>query len=85
MPQQVSQAANDWLHKCGTRSTLHTLRHWAASSAIEVEDIRVVQEFMGHASPATTAIYTAVQPKRIAAMVDTFRVPDLGVPAMTAA
>lgn len=79
-PQQVSQLANDWLHKSGTRSTLHTLRHWAASSGIEVEDIRVVQEFMGHASPATTAVYTAVQPKRIAAMVDSFPVLDLGQP-----
>lgn len=77
-PQQVSQLANDWLHKCGTASTLHTLRHWAASSGIEVEDIRVVQEFMGHASPATTAVYTAVQPKRIAAMVNSFRALDLG-------
>lgn len=77
-PQQVSQLANDWLHKSGTGSTLHTLRHWAASSGIEVEDVRVVQEFLGHASPATTAIYTAVQPRRIAAMVNLFRQPNLG-------
>lgn len=77
-PQQVSQLANDWLHKSGTGSTLHTLRHWAASSGIEVEDIRVVQEFLGHASPATTAVYTAVAPRRIAAMVNLFRRPDLG-------
>jgi integrase/recombinase XerD len=76
-PQQVSQLANDWLHKCGTRSTLHTLRHWAGSSAIEVEDVRVVQEFLGHTSPVTTAVYTAVQPQRIARMVDTFRQPDM--------
>jgi integrase len=72
-PQQVSQLCNDWLHKTGTRSTLHTLRHWAGSSGIDVEDVRVVQEFLGHASPATTAVYTAVQPQRIAAMVNTFR------------
>ncbi|OCB59158.1 integrase [Mycobacterium vulneris] len=81
-PQQVSQLSNDWLHKCGTRSTLHTLRHWAGSSGIEVEDVRVVQEFLGHTDPATTAIYTAVQPQRIANMVSTFRQPDLGQPAM---
>lgn len=83
-PQQVSQLANDWLHKSGTKSTLHTLRHWAGSSGIDVEDIRVVQEFLGHVSPATTAIYTAVQPQRIAAMVDTFRQPDLGDDAAVA-
>ena len=78
-PQQVSQLANDWLHKAGTRSTLHTLRHWAGSSGIDVEDIRVVQEFLGHVSPATTAVYTAVRPQRIAAMVNTFRRPNLSV------
>lgn len=77
-PHQVSQLANDWLHKSGTRSTLHTLRHFAGSAGIEVEDVRVVQEFLGHTSPATTAIYTAVAPKRIARMVDAFPRPDLG-------
>ena len=81
-PQQVSQNCNDWLHKSGTNSTLHTLRHWAGSSGIDCEDIRVVQEFLGHRSPATTAVYTAVQPKRIAAMVSSFRVPDLGLGAV---
>jgi site-specific recombinase XerD len=83
-PQQVSQLANDWLHKSGTGSTLHTLRHWAASSGIEVEDVRVVQEFLGHSSPATTAVYTAVAPRRIAAMVNAFRQPDLDNVAMAA-
>lgn len=84
-PQQVSQLANDWLHKSGTGSTLHTLRHWAASSGIEVEDVRVVQEFLGHSSPATTAVYTAVAPRRIAAMVNAFRQPDLNDDATMAA
>lgn len=84
-PQQVSQLANDWLHKSGTRSTLHTLRHFAGSSGIDVEDIRVVQEFLGHSSPATTAVYAAVAPRRIAAMVNTFRRPDLGPRCETAA
>jgi integrase len=76
-PQQVSEAANDWLHKSGTGSTFHSLRHFAGSEGIESEDIRVVQEFLGHANPATTAIYTAVNPRRIAAMVDRFRKPNL--------
>ncbi len=70
--QQVSQQCNDWLHKSGTRSTLHTLRHWAGTEGIENEDLRVVQEFLGHTSPATTAIYTKVRPKRIALMVEQF-------------
>lgn len=75
--QQVSQIANDWLHKAGISSTLHALRHWAGSSGINVEDIRVVQEYLGHADPATTAVYTAVAPRRIAAMVESFPRPDL--------
>ncbi|RIU26774.1 tyrosine-type recombinase/integrase [Mycobacteroides abscessus] len=71
-PQLVSQLANDWLRECGTTSTFHSLRHWAGSSGIENEDVRVVQEFLGHANPATTAVYTAVRPQRIARMVDAF-------------
>lgn len=70
--QQVSQLCNDWLHKSGTPSTLHSLRHWAGSSGIEVEDIRVVQEFLGHSDPSMTALYTAVYPRRIGAMVNSF-------------
>lgn len=76
-PQQISQLCNDWLHKSGTNSTLHTLRHWAGSSGIAVEDTRVVQAFLGHASPQTTAVYTEIQPQRIAAMVNGFRRLDL--------
>lgn len=76
-PHQISQLANDWLHKSGTGSTFHSLRHWAGSSGIESEDIRVVQEFLGHSNPATTAIYTAVQPQRIANMVNSFRRLDI--------
>lgn len=76
-PQQISQLANEWLHKSGTGSTFHSLRHWAGSSGIESEDIRVVQEFLGHSDPSTTAIYTAVQPQRIANMVNSFRRLDI--------
>jgi len=75
-PHVVSQLCNDWLHKSGTHSTLHTLRHWAGSSGIDVEDLRIVQEFLGHSNPQTTAIYTAVHPRRIVNMVSTFRRPD---------
>lgn len=82
-PQQVSQATNAWLHKSGTISTLHTLRHWAGSSGVDVEDIRVVQEFLGHADPATTVVYTAVRPRRIAEMVNSFPRVNVETPART--
>lgn len=41
--------------------TLHTLRHRFASRTYAVErDFRAVQELLGHASVATTMIYTAI-------------------------
>lgn len=55
----VSEQCNRYLHSIGITSTLHTLRHRAGTDWYDSEhDIRVVQELLGHASPATTAIYT---------------------------
>jgi integrase/recombinase XerC len=55
----VSEACNRYLHSIGIESTLHTLRHRAGTDwNDQCQDIRVVQELLGHASPATTAIYT---------------------------
>lgn len=46
----------------------HTLRHTVATRMLEqCLDLRVVQEFLGHASVATTEIYTLVRPARVAA------------------
>jgi integrase len=45
----------------------HMLRHGAGYALInDGVDVRLVQEFLGHVSITSTAIYTAISPKRLA-------------------
>lgn len=67
----VSNHCNEHLRSLGLTNTLHTLRHRFASELYRVTlDLRLTQEMLGHASPATTAIYTAFSPGRAASAVD---------------
>lgn len=67
--ETVSQRIADEMRRLdvgGRGARAHTLRHRFATSALTASggDLRVVQELLGHSSPATTAIYTAVEDGR---------------------
>jgi integrase/recombinase XerC len=60
----VSRLGNRRIGQLGHDITMHQLRHYFGTEAYEAcgHDLIVVQELLGHASPATTQIY--VQPSR---------------------
>jgi integrase/recombinase XerC len=67
----VSKMCNEFLHKAGIRETLHQLRHRFGTQVYRASghDIRLTQELLGHASPATTAIYTEIDQSAAASTV----------------
>lgn len=69
-PGHVSRLISEHLHTID-HATAHQLRHRLGSTLFrESRDIRLVQEILGHASPATTQIYTSVEIDRAAEYFD---------------
>ena len=59
-PERISQLGSQYLHDAGIMATMHQLRHWFGTNVARSGNLRAAQELLGHASPATTAIYTKV-------------------------
>lgn len=70
-PAMVSREISLYLEGLGIDATAHMLRHRFATRAYRASrgDLRLVQEMLGHASPTTTAIYTAWDQEAGAAVV----------------
>ena len=66
----VSRLLSRALHECGIAETAHGLRHSFAKRVLtECDDLRAVQELLGHASVKTTERYTQGVNARTAAAV----------------
>ena len=63
---RVSNVGSAGLRKLGYPLSLHRLRHWYGTETFDVvQDLRAVQELLGHASVGTTQLYVQVSKKRM--------------------
>lgn len=66
--KSVSTTVSNALRRADIDATCHQLRHYYATEVHKATgDLRVTQELMRHASPATTALYTRVDADRVRA------------------
>jgi site-specific recombinase XerD len=76
-PARVSQVVARAARAAGVDVRAHRLRHRCATMALQQSgaDLLAVRDLLGHASVATTQIYTAVIPGRTAATSRALRLP----------
>jgi site-specific recombinase XerC len=76
-PARVSQTVAAVFAGAGSSTRAHQLRHRCATQALlEADgDLLAVRDLLGHASVATTQVYTAVTPGRTAATSRALRLP----------
>lgn len=74
---RISQMVNRAFRAHGYATTAHQLRHRCATTALRLPgaDLMAVRDLLGHASVATTQIYTAVIPERTAATSRALQLP----------
>jgi integrase/recombinase XerD len=75
--KNVSNVVGKALRRADVDATCHQIRHWYGTHALRAAggNLRVAQELLRHASPATTAIYTLVDDLELRAAIDALPVP----------
>ena len=70
-PAVVGQRLRDWGRRLGLAVHPHMLRHSFASHVLQSsQDLRAVQELLGHASIASTQVYTHLDFQHLAKVYD---------------
>lgn len=77
-PRRIGQIMGRHLRDLDIDATPHQGRHRFGTQLLEASggNLRTVQEAMGHARPETTAIYTLVRPRSVAAAIAALPIPD---------
>lgn len=75
--ERVSQTVCRAFHSAGFATTAHQLRHRCATTALAMPDadLLAVRDLLGHSSVATTQIYTAITPGRVASISRAMHLP----------